>query len=399
MRKLKILFVLSSVFVFTKCIEQIPLQENTFEELLVVEAILTNELKKHQVKLSKTFPVDTIINTSERNAVVIIVDEDQNIQDFQEISDGLYESMNEFRAEVGKSYNLEIITADGKYFASSQEKIEGINEIDELVVNPQTLINGTNGLGINVISNETNRDAKYYRYEFDETYRIEVPKWSFFRLEPLNTTPPNFSVQLVQKTIEDRICYNTVSSNEILLFDTTGLSENNVNTEVQFLPEDDFKIAHRYSILVRQYVQSFEAHTFYTTLKRLSSNQSIFTQVQPGFLAGNIAEVNNPDKRALGYFEVNSVSEKRIFFNYEDFFTNNTPVFVDDCVESAPPLFDDRNPFVSPLIQTLQTGLFSFYQMNANPTDDLPGQYLLVRKVCGDCRELGSITRPPFWID
>lgn len=398
MRKLKILFVLSSVFVFTKCIEQIPLQENTFEELLVVEAILTNELKKHQVKLSKTFPVDTIINTSERNAVVIIVDEDQNIYDFQEISDGLYESVDTFRAEVDKFYSLEIITSDGKYFASSQEKIEGINEIDEITINPETLINGTIGLAINVISNESNRDALYYRYEFDETYRIEVPNWSFFSLEPLNTTPPFFSVQLVPKPVDDRVCYNTISSNEIILFDTSGLSENNVNAKVQFLPEDDFKIAHRYTILVRQYVQSFEAHSFYTTLKRLSSNESVFTQVQPGFLAGNFSSVTNPDDRALGYFEVNSVSEKRIFFNYEDFFSNSPPVFVNSCEPIAPPLFG-RSGFDSPLIEVLQSGTYSFYRMNNNPTEDLPGQYILVRNICGDCRELGSLTRPSFWID
>ncbi len=399
MKKATMIFFVGIAIILTKCVEQIPIQKNTFQEVLVVEALLTDEVKNHRVKLSKTFPVDTLINTSVKNALVQITDDLQNTYSFQEISDGLYQSTSPFQAKIGRTYVLNITTADGQSFSSSSERISGINNIDDITVSVDTKIGGTKGVSIRVISNETNNDAQYYRYEFDETYKIVAPKWSFFNLEPDVVSPPVFSVKLVQKTIDDRICFNTVSSNKIILHETSGLSQNSVNAEVQFLPENDFKIAHRYSVLVKQYVQSFEAFTYYKALEKQSSNESLFTQTQPGFLAGNISSTANPDDRAIGYFEVVSASEKRIFFNYNDFFSNNTPVFVNECVEIAPSLFHDRSPFISPLINTLRSGNFTFFKVNNNRTEDLPGRYLLVPKVCGDCRELGSLTKPSFWVD
>jgi hypothetical protein len=397
MKKNWILY-LFGILLFTQCVEEVPLEDNSFQRFLVVESLLTNELKQHQVRLSATFPVDTLINAAERNATVTIRDDQQNSYAFQEIEQGLYQSIVAFQAEIGRKYTLEITTSDGKTYASSEEQIPGINDIDEIELSTRTNLDGFTGVSVNVISSETNQDAQYFRYEFEETYRVVVPKWSEAILEPVSTTPP-FSVQLVPKTINDRVCYTSTVSNEIILFDSAGLSENTVTAEVQFLAQNNFKIAHRYSILVKQYAHSFEAHTFFTTLDRLSSNGSIFTNVQPGLLTGNIASTSDPDDRALGYFEIASASEQRIFFNYEDFFDlTNDPVFIDNCEEFAPPLTDDRNPFVSPLINALESGAWIYFDANAEPQDG-EGPYLLVRPICGDCRELGSLTPPDFWVD
>ena len=79
-------------------------------------------------------------------------------------------------------------------------------------------------------------------------------------------------------------------------------------------------IRNRYSILVKQYVQSLAAHTYYETLKEISDNGSILSQTQPGFFRGNISSVDNPREKVIGFFEVSSYSEKRIFFNFSDLF-------------------------------------------------------------------------------
>jgi len=74
----------------------------------------------------------------------------------------------------------------------------------------------------------------------------------------------------------------------------------------------------RYSIFVKQYVQNFAAHTFYQTLKDISGSESILSQTQPGFFAGNIKSDDNPNEKVIGFFDVSSVSNKRIFFNFSD---------------------------------------------------------------------------------
>jgi poly(hydroxyalkanoate) granule-associated protein len=115
-----------------------------------------------------------------------------------------------------------------------------------------------------------------------------------------------------------------------------------VGNLIRFTGQDNPIISHRYSILVRQYLQTPEANSFYRSLRDFSSSDNIFSQVQPGLLEGNISPVGDGDSFVLGYFEVSSVSESRLFFNYVDFFPG----------EPLPPYFDESNcdRFLAPLL-------------------------------------------------
>ncbi|MEZ0131763.1 DUF4249 family protein, partial [Flavobacterium sp. LBUM151] len=97
---------------------------------------------------------------------------------------------------------------------------------------------------------------------------------------------------------------------------TIGLSEDRINLPIRFIDIKDPIIGERYSIIVRQYVQNLESYTFYKILKSLSTSTSLFSQVQPGFNYGNLKSANDPNEKIVGYFEVSSVSSKRIFFNF-----------------------------------------------------------------------------------
>ena len=52
---------------------------------------------------------------------------------------------------------------------------------------------------------EPTQDSKYFRYEYEETYKIIAPKWSPFEFEPI---APTVYVP-VSRTVEERVCYNT----------------------------------------------------------------------------------------------------------------------------------------------------------------------------------------------
>ena len=52
-----------------------------------------------------------------------------------------------------------------------------------------------------------------------------------------------------------------------------------------------------------------------------STSDNVFTDIQPGFVEGNIKNNNNPDELVMGFFEVVDQTSTRIFFNYSDFFT------------------------------------------------------------------------------
>ena len=151
-------------------------------------------------------------------------------------------------------------------------------------------------------------------------------------------------------------------------------------------------------MLLTQHVESFEAYSYYKTLNKISSSQSRFTQNQPGFVSGNITSKINTDAKVLGYFDVTSVSKKRVFFNYTDYFPNNTIDFIEECVYVVPLLSDEGT---SPLIEEIRRGnyLYNKVFIPLPLTLGPHGPYLLVAKICGDCRELGDSIKPTFWVD
>ncbi len=123
------------------------------------------------------------------------------------------------------------------------------------------------------------------------------------------------------KLKEEYTCYRSENSQDIILANTNSLSEDNVNNLfLTFIDGEDPKVALRYSILVKQYVISRPAYNYYKILDELSSSDNIFSQSQPGYFNGNITNIDNPGEKVIGFFDVSSVSDKRIFFNHGDFF-------------------------------------------------------------------------------
>jgi hypothetical protein len=173
---------------------------------------------------------------------------------------------------------------------------------------------------------------------------------------------------------------------------------------VRFINRDNYIITHRYSILVRQLVQSPEAYTFFETLNDFSGSESLFSETQPGFLQGNVYSSDNPDEKVLGYFDVASVSQQRIFFDYEDFFPGEPlPPYVDNCTPFAPNIFGVTSgpvpeEFIPCVLKPMvELGLVSYLRDNKDEIEG--GPYIVVPRVCGDCTELGSNQIPEFWTE
>ena len=382
------------------CIEPIDIKDTTFEDFLIVEAQLTDELKQHTIKLSRTFPLDSADIVLETGASVVITDNLLNTYNFTETTTGIYISDITFKAIIDRSYVLEINTANGKSYTSNSEKIAGLSNVNNLVAKKETNVFGIEGLNIYVESNSTDNLAKYYKYNFDETYKVIPPNWSGEKLRIVSDELP-FEVEKTANLDNNKICYTTKNSNSIIQTETASLSANNVNFGFLFIPKSDFRISSRYSILLKQSVQSLEAFNYYNTLSDLSSSENVFTQNQPGFLLGNITATNNNNDKAIGYFEVNSVSEKRLFLNRDDFYPNTTADFIDDCEYIAPltTYFRQNGSPTSPLISILKMNEWLYYKDNDGTNVTLEGEYFLVPKVCGDCRETGTNIKPSFWID
>ena len=257
---------------------------------------------------------------------------------------------------------------------------------------------GEDGIGIYVDATVSPDEPPLLRYTYEETYKIIAPLWSPFDMVVLDPNPP-FDFGLVPREQEERVCFGTQFSNNIIQNEGFDLVGNTVeNALIRFIPGDDFIIAHRYSILVKQMVQSPDAFAFYETLNELASSSSVFTDVQPGFIEGNISNVNDEDEKVLGFFEVANVSERRLFFNYEDFYPpENERAYPIRCTFlSAPATINPGG--TSPLKDIIEGGEF-IYVRDTNGTVEGGGPYFVARRACGDCTVLGSNIVPEFWIE
>jgi hypothetical protein len=195
-----------------------------------------------------------------------------------------------------------------------------------------------------------------------------------------------------------KVCYTIKNSTDILQYTTMNLLEDRVDFPIRFISDQNYIITHRYSILVKQYVQNIESYNFYKTLKEISSSSSILSPKQPGFLNGNIRCVNNANYKTIGFFDVSSVALKRIFFNYSDLFPGEPlPPYYTDCSDKYYLFcfgFNDPPCNGSQLMSDLEQK-----KVTLRVSDISRNEYLMVNAPCGDCTTFSSNVIPPFWIE
>ena len=307
---------------------------------------------------------------------------------------------------------MNITTSDGRSYRSDATPMPNSTPIQEL--SAERVVNdlGEEGVSIKLDNTPGGAEPSYFRFEYEETYKIIAPRWDPFEMEVVHyiacdTIP--YQVEIRPRQEEQRTCFASASSLNIIQASTDELTENRiVNKEVRYLSRDNYIISHRYSINVKQYSQTLDAFSYYERLQDFSSFDNLFSLVQPGLLEGNVFSETSSDEKVLGYFEVASVSTERMYFNYEDLFPDEPlPPYAVDCgFMGNPQLYTAGyhcdgfrscdGACESPLIEGILAGLITFAQENE---EDFNQPYFTWPSPCGDCTKIGSNVVPEFWIE
>lgn len=393
---LKYLTIIVTVILHS-CVEEINLtNEAPLESVLVVEATITNELKTQEIYLSRSYALETEGPLIENNATIDLENSEGTVISFQQGEDGIYYSTIDFAAEPNTSYTLNIQTSDGRQYQSTAMVLTTNTAIGDVYIERGFNENNEEGISIFVDAFDPTGTSRFYRYTYEETYKIIAPFWVPQDLVLVSENPLAFEFQFKQE--EQRVCFNTVNSTEILLENTNSFVDDRVERfRVRFISRNNYIMSHRYSILVKQFIQSAEAHQFYNTLKELSNEDNIFSNIQPGFLTGNISSTINPSELVAGFFEVVSSDSQRVYFNYEDEFPDEPlPPYVSNCGLSAPEFLTPGG--TSPLKDAISSG-FKYFSENDGSVPLALGPYFLVEPFCGNCTVLGTNIVPDFWED
>lgn len=369
------------------CVEPFEIDKDSHDSVLVVEATITDEYKHQVIKLSRSYKLIEKVPAPASNAEVIIESSNGEEYLFSETGLGLYRSIEEFAAQPNVKYQLKIITSEGETYISDETVLAQGANIEDLYAERILSNEEKDGIAILVDTEESGSGSGYFRFNFEETYKIVTPLSRSKEL--VAPAPPAVGLSLVDKEENTDVCYNTTFSNRIILSNTTDLTgEKFEGFLVNFINSSHPSLDHRYSILVSQYALSQEGYHYLETLQEMLGSGNLFSQIQPGFLNGNIHSAENSDEKVIGFFNVSSVDQERIFFDHEDFF---------DPIEEEGPTFDETclpmNLSLKETSSRVYNGSVQYYSWNA-----IEG-YKVVRRGCVDCRVFGTTKKPEFWVD
>lgn len=403
--------MLIPLLLFFACVEEYVPQTSVFEDVLVVETVLTDEFKNHKVTLTRSYKFEEETPPYETNALVWIEDSQHNSFHFSETSAGVYISNQPFKALPNVSYSLHITTEDGKEYQSKDETIISASPISNLYTELATQNNET---GVQVFINNDNQidEDNFYMYEFEETFKIITPIDIESDLETANEGQEyltawgqwakSFDILSTPHTNQTSVCYKVDYQKEILLASTNNLNTKIIRFPIRFIPYNSYLLRERYSILVKQLVLSEDAFFYFSALKKMQINGNVFIENQPGYVKSNIYSKQDENEKVAGYFSVSQMTSKRIYFNYSDFGFGKPlyPFYIlNGQLDYRDATWKDRDQDDRELIYEYINNVNSEYTIYKIVfTNDIPFYYYTFDYTC-DCTTFASNLKPVFWED
>ncbi|MBC8320082.1 MAG: DUF4249 domain-containing protein [Bacteroidetes bacterium] len=380
MKQIKnIIAILFLLFSITSCVEKYWPDITKYENILVVDGMLTNGDEPVVVKLSVSSAINNLELTPVSGGELYITDEDQIKTYLIEMEPGTYQVHDSFfRGNVGNSYQLHILLPNGRNYISDICRLTSPSPIDSLyglLESPEYISDKKEKHGYQFyIDNHSNTaDTCYYLWKLSHTYEYK----STFDIDYI------WDGAIIPYPDPDslRTCWRTTNVNEIFTYSTEYLDPPVIiNFPLNFISTKTKMLSIKYSLLVKQLSISEDAFNFWDALRQQDIEQGNLYSQQPIQIVGNIHNVNNANEPVLGYFTIAGVTEKRIFVRRP-----GLRFYYDICEPDFEALayINFSNPEFWPIYLTII------------PDRGLAGA---AQEVCFDCRlEGGNIIPPDFW--
>lgn len=355
-------------------------------KILVVDGFVNSTAGSANVKLSHTNPISSESSGEpETNATVTIEDENGASFSLTEQPSGYYtaEGMD---ININSKYRLVIQRSDNQRVSSDFIALKNAPPIDSISWAPEN-----DGLNIFVNTHDASGEARYYYWDYVETWEYVSPQFSYYKW--VNKVPtlrePNESTYK---------CWRTVPSSKITVGSSLHLEENVIKGfPITFIPAGSTKISILYSILVRQRTLRKEEYDFWKELQKTTENLGGLFDPLPYQVKGNLRSDSDPNTEVLGIFSGGSVQETRFFINAADVpaYLRNFPrpyCPIDTVCIKKNPLGDTRCRLGLSDLNGSELLLDALAQAN------VVWGYTIGTPDCADCRTHGGVlTRPDFW--
>lgn len=253
-----------SLSCFVSCTEPIDLDLNTTHSRMVIEGRITDDFKKHQVKVSRTS--DYFANQPTKGligALVSITDENNNKIDLLDGAiEGVYETQK-MSFIPGKTYRLEVYYNNKKYIASAF--MPPVAKLDSVGYKWSKSHDHYHAL---INTQETPGESNFYEWQ----------------------------VYLNSYLVNDSLFETTYTDDQFV--------DGSYISNIQIFSFSDFETGD--TLMVEQYSLTREAYEFYTAA-------TLETKERGGLFDGPPANIpSNISNGALGFFMASSVSRNHV---------------------------------------------------------------------------------------
>lgn len=292
------------------CIDPYDPQLIGEKKRLVFEGSITNQEGPYDFQLSYTAGYnskESVYDSYVLGAKMWITDEKNVKTDFIDLNFGNFRTPDNFRGQVGKSYQLHIQLADGRLYESKLETMKPVSAVDkvysEFKLNTELRPQYRGYFSVYVDTKDPATEGDYYRWIWKHYEKLNsCATWT----QPGTDPPAKWFKKCCSDCWKIDRCFGCV----------TVASDNFINGKTlarQKVAEIPYDSEKPYYMVIEQMSLSREAYNFWKTIDEQANNSGGVFDVAPATLRGNIVNIKDENDPAVGYFQVSAVSQKVVF--------------------------------------------------------------------------------------
>jgi hypothetical protein len=376
---MKRIFYLLIIFIAGACKEKyVPPFEAPADGYLVVEGNINNGNSNTTLLLSRTSTLNATGRIYEKGAIVTIEGQDNSIVQLPESIDGHY-SIASLNLAASQEYRLRIQTTSGKSYLSDFVPVKVTPVIDSL-----SWERTSEGVETFVNAHDDLAATRYYLWDYVETWEFHSPYLKVLKYEGNTVAYIDSTTYGPDESI--MTCWSSRSSTNILLGSTAKLKEDRVYLPICFVPVRSKEISVLYSINVRQFAISKEAFEFLEKMKKNTESTGSIFDPQPSELKGNIRNVADPNEPVIGFVNISTFQEKRMFI-----YNNQVPKWNHNYPCNRVEIQNHPDS-----VKLVKDGTFPT-EVNAKIRDFIVSFWVTSSRECFDCTISGTNVKPAFW--
>jgi hypothetical protein len=306
MRKWKALLFMSLILLITECREPfLPDFITGQNDYLVVEGFIhVGEKSVTTIKLSRVAPLQSASPIVENGATLFIEDANDTQYPLTESENGggIYMS-DSLNLDLTIEYRLLISTSNGELYASSFQKPKATPAIDSIYWRYEG-----GGVQIYVSAHDVENNTTYYKWDYDETWKIQSARKSLY-----SYAEGQFFPRSVPQIYDLFWCWKYGSAEELLFASSEQFEVDRINYPLVWFGHSSERASLRYSINVEQRALTREEFEYLRLMQKNSRITGSLFDPMPSEIIGNIESITTPDENVIGFLGAYTTQTMRIF--------------------------------------------------------------------------------------